>query len=146
MTKEEAVDIAKESFETGIKTSPKEPNQETEQFSYYLPGGLSIEEVAENNLILSKGDQLYLIFSNPVEEPSSQVNYDQDQLVEENSIVNETREIDGAFNYILVSPHEEDLYKVIVGTGAKKGTTITDLDNIKNSVETILTIIKSVSY
>ncbi|MCT8137325.1 hypothetical protein H1D32_05940 [Anaerobacillus sp. CMMVII] len=146
ITKEQAIESAKEAFETGVVAEPQAPNEQTDMFSYYLPSTLSLEEVSENNLILSKGNQLYLVFSNPAETKTSQVNYEQDKVLEENTLLLETLEVDGAFSYIIVSPFEEDEYKVIVGIGGEKGTTITDLENLKDSVDTMLEIIKSINY
>lgn len=146
MTKEEAIDLAKETFEAGVTSVPQQPNQETELFSYFLPPVLNIEETNGNNLILTRGNQLYLIFSNPVEDDLSKVNYDQDKAIEENTILIETFDTDETFSYLIVSPFGDNEYKVIVGSGGEKGTTITDLRDIKDSIETLIEIINSVSY
>jgi hypothetical protein len=146
LTKEQALDYAKESFEVGILEEPQETNEATDLFSYYLPSELVVEETAENNLILTKDNQLFLIFSNPAENKLSQVNYEQDRVIENTALLVETTEVDGKFGYIIVSPFEDDDYKVIVGIGGEKGTTVTDLANIKGSVDTLLEIINSINY
>ncbi|RXI98596.1 hypothetical protein DS745_19970 [Anaerobacillus alkaliphilus] len=146
VSKEQAIELAKASFEVGVSEEAKEQNQTTDLFSYYLPADLQVEEITENNLILSKGDQLFLIFSNPAEGSLSQVNFEQDKLVEEKAILIEKQEIDGLFSYIIVSPFEDGKYKVIVGIGGEKGTTVTEIGDFKNSVDTLLDIIKSIKY
>ncbi|OIJ18212.1 hypothetical protein BKP45_11545 [Anaerobacillus alkalidiazotrophicus] len=146
VTKEQAVETAKNSFESGVISEPREPNNETELFNYYLPPGLNIEEEAGNNLILNRGEQIFIIFSNPAEDFTSQVNFEQDKIVEDKAILIETIEVEGTFNYIIVAPFDNDKYKVILGSGGEKGTTITELSNIKDSVETLVEIIRSVSY
>jgi hypothetical protein len=146
VTKEQAIASAKEAFEMAVSVEPREPNEETDLFSYYLPTALSIEEVAENNLILSKGNQLFLIFSNPAEDKLSKVNFEQDSLIENQAMLIETKEQETAFSYMIVSHFKDDDYKVIVGMGGEKGTTITDLANLKDSVNTLLEIIHSVTY
>lgn len=146
VTKEEAIEKAKVTFETGNSVQAKEPNQETDLFRYYLPASLKIENITENNLILSKSDQLFLIFSNPAEDASSTVNFEQDKLVVEDPLLLETFENEGVFSYIIITPLEEDDYKVIVGIGGEKGSTITDIANIEKSIEIIIEVIKSISY
>ncbi len=146
VSKEEAIEMAKDTFEVGVLTEAKEQNQTTDLFSYYLPTELHVEEAAENNLILTKGDQLFLIFSNPAENSLSKVNYEQDKLMEDKAILIETKEVNGSFSYIIVSPFEDGKYKVIVGIGGEKGTTVTKVADFKTSVETLLDIIKSIQY
>lgn len=146
VSKEQAIQLAKDSFEAGILSEAKEPNEESGLFRYYLPSSLSIEEVKENNLILSKGEQLFLIFSNPAENQSSRVNFEQDKLIEEDAILIEMKEVEGTFSYIVVSPFKDGDYKVIVGNGGEKGTTITSIANFKESVEILLEIIQSIKY
>ncbi len=146
VSKEQALDLAKQTFNSSNSTAPKEPNSETNTFSYYLPVGLSVEEKAENNLILRKGNQLFLIFSNPAEDHLSRVNYEQDQLIEEKAILSETKEAKDKFSYLMISPYEKGKYKIIVGMGGEKGTTLSDLDNLNDSVATLLEIIHSINY
>ncbi len=146
VTKEQAIDYAKETFEAEVVTEPKEPNRETELFSYFLPPGLNVKEASENNLILSRGNQIYLVFSNPAEDNFSTVNYEQDHAIEEQAILTETFTSEEAFSYIIVAPYDKDEYKVIVGIGGEKGTTISNKGNIRSSVETIIDVIKSVTY
>lgn len=146
VSKEQAISSVKESFELGVLADLNEANEETDSFTYYLPPGLTVEETTENNLVISKGDQLFIIFSNPAEDQLSQVNYEQDRIIEEKAILLETKETAEMFSYLIVSPFENDNYKVIVGIGGEKGTTITDLANLKDSAETLLQIIKSVNY
>lgn len=146
MSKEEAIDMAKDTFAAGIKTDPQQPNQETESFNYFLPPVLDVEETNENNLILTRGNQIYLIFSNPAEGALSKVNYELDKAIEENPILIDTLNSKETFSYLIVSPYRDDEYKVIVGIGGEKGTTITDVRNFKESVKTIIEVIKSVSY
>jgi hypothetical protein len=146
LTTEQALDYAKESFEVGVQEEPKEPNESTDFFSYYLPAELIVEETAENNLILGKDNQLFLIFSNPAELKLSQVNFEQDRVIENTALLLETTEVDGKFAYLIVSPFENEDYKVIVGIGGEKGTTVTNLANLKDSVDTLLEIINSINY
>lgn len=146
VSKEQAIASAKESFELGVLADSNEANEATDSFTYYLPSGLIVEETAENNLVLSKGNQLFIIFSNPAEDQLSQVNYEQDRMLEEKAILVETNETEEVFSYIIVSPFDNDNYKVIVGIGGEKGTTITDISNLKESAENLLEIVKSVNY
>lgn len=146
MSKEKAIDLAKETFVAGVKADSKQPNQETELFSYFLPPVLTIEETNDNNLVLSRGNQLYLVFSNPSEDALSKVNYELDKAIEEDTIIIETLDNEETFSYLIVAPFGDDEYKVIVGSGGEKGTTITDVRNIQASVETIIEIINSISY
>lgn len=146
ISKEEAIDLAKETFIAGVKTDPQQPNQETKLFSYFLPPVLSVEETNENNLILTRGNQIYLIFSNPAEDALSKVNYEQDKTFEEDKILIETLNSEETFSYLIVSPFGDDQYKIIVGIGGEKGTTIANARNFKESVETIIKIINSISY
>jgi hypothetical protein len=146
MTEEEAIDAAKETFTVGVKSESQQPNQETESFSYFLPPILNVEEKNGNNLILSRDNQIYLIFSNPAEDDLSEVNFEENKVFEEKTILIETLKNEETFNYLIISPFGDNEYKIIVGRGGEKGTTITDIQNINDSIETIIEIITSVSY
>lgn len=146
MSEDQALQSAKEAFVNGVIAEPKEPNEETDLLRYYLPPSLSVEEAKENNIILSKGNQLFLVFSNPAENKLSKVNYEQDKLIAEDAILIETKEENEMFSYLIVSPFEDNQYKVIVGIGGEKGSTITKLPNLKDNVQTLMDIIKSINY
>lgn len=146
VTQEEAIEATKEAFEVGVNSEAMEPNEETERFRYYLPSSVEVEQTADTNLILSKNEQVFIVFSNPAETAFSTVNFDEDKAVEENAILVNELTVDSSFNYLIISPFEEDTYKVIVGVGGDKATTITSIDNLVSSVESMLEIVKSITY
>ncbi|MCD8500749.1 MAG: hypothetical protein LRY71_02530 [Bacillaceae bacterium] len=147
VTKDEAFNLAKQSFESGFTNIEEiETNSKTIHFEYYAPPNLQVEQETDTNLIFSEDEQLFIIFSNSAEDEMSQLNYEVDIKAEPDAEIIEKIELEDLFAYLIISPFEEEYYKVTVGRGGEKGTTIATLDDLQSSVETIVDIINSITY
>lgn len=147
VSKDEAFNLAKQSFETGFSGDVEiEVNSESIHFEYYAPPGLQVEQETDTNLIFSEEEQLFIIFSNSAEGENSRLNYEVDLKVESDPALIEKIESDDLFAYLIISPFEGENYKITVGRGGEKGTTIASVDDIHSSVETMVEIINSISY
>ena len=145
VSEQEAIDSSIQLFEVALGEDKKEANAEAEKFSYYLPSTFMVESEVNNNIVLENKDQTYILFVNPFESASSEVVYETTLSFYEKPIANKTLEFNDQFVFLLVEKGPSDnTYEVIVGIGGTKMTTITEVSTMKQSVQHMLDIIKSV--
>ncbi|WP_078545028.1 hypothetical protein [Litchfieldia alkalitelluris] len=133
--------------EQTFQADPIKPNQTEDIFAFYLPEEMTVESAEDNNVILQKKEQLYILFVNPNEDQSSDVLYQSTiEATEQDIILNETYTDDSRFGYIKVEEVEDNSYQLSVGIGGVKLTTVTDLKNVKGDAEQMMQIVSSVSY
>ena len=135
--------IAEETF-IGVETN--DADQKTNSFSYYLPSGFKVESESENNLLISKGKQTFILFVNPLEASDSKVVYESTVANNESKVLEKTFEDKGRFGFLYVRSLEKDLYEVSVGVGGVKMTTHTDTKNMVESVQSMMQVVESVKY
>lgn len=145
-SKEDILDETKAVFVESFHTEMIEANQETDRITYYLPNDLHLTEKSDNNLIFEKGDQIFLLFYNPVEGLDSQVNMERDLEFENSSLLFETIEDDERFGYLMVISEDEDMLKLIMGIGGYKMTTFTTLSDLTACTEIMADVINSIEY
>ncbi|MBB5148112.1 MULTISPECIES: hypothetical protein [Ureibacillus] len=143
---EEQINIGVASAQTVFEESPREPNKKIGQIELYLPSGYSIKETDdENNYILSKGKDKYILFVNVNEKEDSQLHYD---LLKNNStkkIVKEQPvELDGAFGFTMVLEHDEGQFELIASSGGVKVSTISNNKHMDNKLVEMMLIARSV--
>ncbi|MFC4321121.1 hypothetical protein [Litchfieldia salsa] len=143
---DEVIKETETTTEEAFKADPIEPNQTETTFSYFLPSDMKEETVEENNLILQKGKQLFILFVNPNEEKSSEELYQSTVAQTESDLLNETFKDDKRFGYIKVEEVEEDSYQLSIGIGGVKMTTVTKLNKIEENAEKMMQIVSSVDY
>ncbi|MBO1513199.1 hypothetical protein [Metabacillus bambusae] len=134
------IDNTKQAFED----TPKDSNEQTKLFSYYLPEEFTIKETKMYNVLLEKGSKSYLLFVNENEEANSKVSYD--TLVEkyEKPFISETFEDKERFGYLFVNTLEKNTYEVTVGIGGTKLTTEAKINDVSDAAKNMMDIVKSV--
>ncbi len=147
---EEIVADTKDSVHEMFEEGPKGINVKKGNFEFYLPDAMDVQEqqeILENNLLLSEGDQTYILFVNPIEKENrdSRVIYESTQS-DNNYILNETFEKNKQFGFVQILALEDKnkTYEVTVGVGGAKLTTITKKTNLVKSAKKMMKIANSV--
>lgn len=143
---DEAINQSKKIAETTFQEKAKTPTETTKGFSYYLPKGFKIDEKFENNVILKKEKQEYILFVNPHEPLKSDVLFNELKKSgkDEKSIA--TFKDDNRFGYISITPVKDRKYEVIVGIGGVKMTTLTSASDMVSNTKDMMEIAHSVQY
>lgn len=139
--KNKTIENVKETFHS----TNEEANEESNQFSFYLPYGMSVQEDSTNNIIMKYKRDHYILFYNQNEKQASEVVYKM-SVPEKNVIIKETFHKDNQFGYLIVFKVKKDLYEVITGIGGIKMTTESKIGNITKNAEKMMKIVKSVQY
>lgn|SRR5690625_113527 len=118
-------------------------NHEQDNFSYYLPEQLQVIDEDEHNIVLEGNDNVYVIFINQLEQPTSETMFN---LVEnDDALLHEGFEDDDMFGYIHVdSESEEEEHRVEIGVGGVKTTTKLPLDKLPSEAKQLMKIVKSI--
>ena len=139
---EDGIQEAKEVFQgESIK-----PNEQVESVQFYVPGGFAIkEESDESNIVLSDDQDSFVLFINPNEKEDSQLFYDL-LLAEKKDMIlaEQTFEQNGRFGFVALLPSGEEHYEIIVSSGGKKLSTISDENKIADNMQQMMEIIRSV--
>ncbi|WP_243386015.1 hypothetical protein [Bacillus kexueae] len=138
----EATKIIQEAFQQ----PPVDPNEDVEQFSFYLPESFEIESHSGNNLILKEGSESYILFLNPNEKRTSTLLYDKAIDIATELIVEETSKSEEQFMYTIVNKLDEKTYEVIAGVGGVKITTHVESNKVSESAKKMVEIVQSVQY
>lgn len=144
-TTEDTIQRTYQLFSDSFQEQAKEANTTTSQVELYLPRGMEIEEEAEYNLVLKKGERLYILFFNPQEPPDSEINANRDKEVTEGRLLFETIEHEGKLGYVSIV-EQGDEWKLVAGIGGAKITTITDMKHATDDMEHIVNILHSLHY
>ncbi|WP_458412182.1 hypothetical protein ACNQFZ_15245 [Schinkia sp. CFF1] len=146
-SKDEAVNQSKKLAETTFKEKSHESTKTTNGFSYYLPKGYKVKDQTENNVILLKDGQEYILFVNPREAKDSEALYEElkgAKKAEAKDITSFKK--DNEFGYISITPAKEKKYELIVGIGGIKMTTLTTVSDMVGNTEDMMEITNSVQY
>lgn len=143
---DEAIVNAENVFIASFEAEPQEESYSSDQAGFFLPRGINVIEESEYNFVLGRRDQLFLLFFNPIEPKTSEVHYLLDLEFEDEAVLFKSIEKQDRFGYILVLPDEEDLYKLVVGLGGAKITTMTTINELENSTIAITEILHSLNY
>ena len=122
-------------------------NKKLNNIKLFLPSGFSVEDDSdENNIILSKGKESYLLFINPNELPSSKLYYD--LMVADSNlkiIENKTFEQNGRFGFAAIIESSEEKYELVTSIGGIKLTTISKQQDIAENLKQMMTIVRSIT-
>lgn len=135
---------AKDQVTEAFQGKAKNANVTKDHLSLYVPHGMEIDESDPNNILLTRGDKLYLLFINPNENERSQVVYQATVESGEKFRVNETFDSKERFGYILIKDLVEDTYELTVGIGGIKLTTETTLKDLADEAGMMMEIVSSV--
>ncbi len=116
--------------------------------SLNLPFRAKIEASSENNIIITKGSNQYILFWNPNEDQSSKLLYelgieDEEDIVDHGSFEDEDR-----FGYYIIREinQEDGLYELVVGTGGVKMTTQSEAADLSSHAEMMMEIVTSIKF
>lgn len=136
-----AIEQTKQSFES----TPKDVNEKTELFSYYLPEDFSVKEINEYNVLLEKGNQSYILFVNKKEEKNSTFSYETLTKEYKKPFISESFTNNNRFGYLFVNKLEKNKYEVTVGIGGTKLTTEASANEVSDSAKNMMDIVASVN-
>ncbi|MEK3980866.1 hypothetical protein MKY37_17805 [Psychrobacillus sp. FSL K6-2836] len=125
----------------------EKPNEKVNDMNIFIPSGFSIEEESDTtNIILSKGNDSYILFINPNELQSSQLYYDLMTSDSNLEVLDEkTFEQNGRFGFAAIIENSKEKYELITSIGGIKLTTISEQQNIANNLEDMMLIVRSIS-
>ncbi len=144
-SKDEAISQAKQVAESTFNEPAEKPTETTKGFSYYLPEGFKVKDEFENNVILSKGNQEYILFVNSHEPLNSDVVFNEIRGAKDEQGI-ETFKGEDRFGYISISPGVDKKYELIVGIGGVKTTTMTTTNDMVENAKNMMIITNSVEY
>lgn len=125
----------------------EKPNEKVNDMNIFIPSGFSIEEESDKtNIILSKGNDSYILFINPNELQSSQLYYDLMTSDSNLEVLDEkTFEQNGRFGFAAIIENSKEKYELITSIGGIKLTTISEQQDIANNLEDMMLIVRSIS-
>lgn len=143
-SKDEIRETTIEQTRQAFGNKPKEPNEKTEKFSYYLPEDFHINETNKYNVLLEKGNKSYILFVNQNEQDSSKVSYETLKEQYQDPFISETFEEEERFGYVYVVEIEKNRYEVTVGVGGTKLTTEAKGNDVVEDTQAMMNIVNSV--
>lgn len=144
-SKDEAISQAKQVAQSTFNEPAEKPTETTKGFSYYMPEGFKVKDEFENNVILSKGNQEFILFVNPHESLNSDVLFNEIKGAKEEEGI-ETFKGEDRFGYISISPGKDKKYEIIVGIGGVKTTTLSTTGDMVENAKNMMIIANSVEY
>lgn len=139
---EDAVERAIESFdEKADMTKEKVAN-----FKMHIPEKFEVkDEEDEQNILLYKGKQPFLLFVNPNEEDDSQLFYKVLKDSQSPTIIAEgTYEKDGTFGFAAVLESDDSNVELVANIGGKKMTTITKNKQMTTDMKSMIEMLNSI--
>jgi hypothetical protein len=129
-----------------FEEEPPEANESSDGTELYLPRSYTIEEPSDKqNIIITKGNDSYVLFINPNEAADSTLFYDlQKANPEQQWVADETFEQSGRFGFTTVREIAEDRYELIVSSGGVKLTTISEERDIENNMDWMMKTVRSI--
>lgn len=132
--------------EQAFKEKSPEPNKEYGTISYFLPEDLKVDEQGENNFILKKGEQLFILFVNPNENLQSEVLYQSINPDKGSFAIDKTFKDKDRFGYVKAYEIDDKNYLLSVGIGGVKMTTETKLGDINENATEMMKVVSSLKY
>ena len=136
-----------ENAKVAFQDDAEKPNEKVNNINIFIPSGFSIEkESNETNILLSKGNESFILFINPNELQSSRLYYDLMMSDSNLKVVEEkTFEQNGRFGFAAIIENSEEKYELITSIGGIKLTTISQAQDIENNLEKMMLIVRSIS-
>jgi hypothetical protein len=130
-----------------FEQEPMKTNKTAAGRELYLPGGYTVEEPSdEQNIIITKGSDSFVLFINPNEPSDSKFFYDlQKANPEQQWLIDETFEQNGRFGFTTVRAITEDRYEIVESAGGVKMTTISEESNIAENMDWMMKTVRSIT-
>ncbi|MEI5908829.1 hypothetical protein WAK64_17410 [Bacillus spongiae] len=145
-TEEENIEDAKQKVELSFEEPTKKRNEKAEGLSFYTPFRMKVVEETQNNLILEKGSNTYIMFYNRNEDEESTLLYELSKEGQSDFLIEEVYEGKERFGYFLVSEESHENVQVIVGIGGSKITTITSMSDLPKTAELMMKMVSSIEF
>lgn len=136
---------AKEAAETVFLDASLKPDYQTETIKLYLPEDFIVAEESENNFILEKSGNPYILFVNPHENRKSRTLYTTVKQLNDKDIELANFEDQESFGFIAIRDLDEKKYEVSVGVGGVKLTTETSEKKLSDEAAQMMTIVDSIT-
>jgi hypothetical protein len=126
----------------------RNPNTEVGNASFYKPFGFEVQEGSdEQNIVLEKGGDTYVLFINPNEGKDSRLFYDLLYADPAKEILETgTFERYDTFGFAGATAAAGERVELVAGSGGRKITTLSDKGEIKKNLKTMMEIVRSVDY
>ncbi|MEW9500719.1 hypothetical protein [Jeotgalibacillus marinus] len=146
-TIEEEKEKTLEDVEQIFEEEPNRPNEHIEELSFRLPFRTSIVEESDNNVIIEKSNDTFVLFYHQNEEAGNDVVYTMTTKDTENPwMVNETFEDGDSIGYVLMRQENEEEYELVTGIDDVKLTTISSLEDLSKNASWMMETVKSVEW
>ncbi|RLQ97896.1 hypothetical protein [Falsibacillus albus] len=129
-----------------FKAEPKKAGETLKKLKIHLPFGMSVKKEAENNVILKKGSNTYILFYNPKESAKSELVYQMTKKQSKSIYKEFTFKDKKRFGYLIINKIKKDYYEVSVGIGGIKLTTETKTSHVASEAEMMMDIVSSATY
>lgn len=142
-----------ESATAGVKAAEavfhlndKEPTEEIEGIKLYMPIGFVISEQSdEQNIVLTKNKETFILFINPNEKSDSQLFYDLLLADQNKEIVEQSTFTDNdIFGFVAVVKSDNDKVELITSVGGSKMTTLTTTKKIEEDITEMMEVVRSI--
>ncbi|SEQ37123.1 hypothetical protein [Piscibacillus halophilus] len=118
-------------------------NFELNRLEMYKPDSLEFSEARDQNLIFYENSQPFILFINELEAPNSKWYYNELQE-KDDELHLRTFETDDEFAYFSAEEKEDDQFEVQVGIGGVKMATLTNISDLKEDVQEMMKMVKSI--
>jgi hypothetical protein len=144
-TKKEAVQNTEKDITAIFKDKPKSANEKTEYFTFHKPSTLTISQKGKHNIIFQDHDKnVYILFVNPKEKKSSELNYQSVKKHMKSDDVLKSFHVGNTFVYVYVKPIKNEEVELVVAAGGIKMSTKTTLKQMTDQAEMMAEVILSV--
>ncbi|TQS75429.1 hypothetical protein DX933_06330 [Ornithinibacillus gellani] len=145
-TEEQVIEKTKDAMEQAFEQpNALQSNYQGEEYSFYLPDELVVEEEDANNIILTNdAGQTFIVFYNALEGPTSMVYY---QAAKDSSaLLYESFSTEDVFGYIRIMSDQDrkNSYELQIGVGGVKLTTYTKQRHLKKDALHMLQIAQTI--
>lgn len=129
-----------------FEQEPVETNEKAEDRELYLPNGYTIEKPSDdNNIIITKGSDSFVLFINPNEKSDSKFFYDlQKANPDQQWLADQTFEENGRFGFTTVRLIAEDRYEIVESVGGVKLTTISEESKLAENMDWMMKTVRSI--
>lgn len=135
-----------EKAEKAFHAEPAERNEEVNGIEFYKPTRYTIDESSdEQNIVLKKDDDLFILFINPKESNDSKLFYELLLEQKRKVIAEKVLSTEEMFGFIsIMETAEEDVVELIASVGGAKISTQTTTNKMKTYLPEMMDIVRSI--
>ncbi|MDG5787045.1 hypothetical protein QA612_06030 [Evansella sp. AB-P1] len=145
VSEEQVREHASKTFSEKIEQEKKTTTYNTDELSIYIPSFTEVDVVDEYNIILERDNHVFLLFLNDFTSYDSEEELLEEMMVYEEPFIIEMGETEGKLAYLIVTDFGDfDEYRIVVGYGGRKITTISTLGELNNVAQIMYDIVQSI--